>query len=151
MPRTDPDTVLSSIAGLYNSVWAYDPYAGWSVYAPAIPSDLLEMRHGKGYWVKMDHSGTLKLAGTQPGSTAIPLWGGKWKLVGYSSLITRKAEDCMSSVADSINSVWECDPTTGWAAYVPGGPSDLIFMRPGYGYWIEANEDCTWDISGASP
>ena len=150
-PGIDPSTILFSINGKYNSVWAYDPDAGWSIYAPGAPSDLEEIVPCKGYWIKMDEPATLVVQGTVPESTAILLRGGKWNLVGYSSLIDRRAEDCMSSVADSINSVWEYNPTTGWAVYVPGGPSNLIFMRPGYGYWIKANEDCTWDISEANP
>jgi len=34
--------------------------------------------------------------------------------------------------------LYEQRPTTGWAVYAPGGPSDMIFMKPGYGYWISA-------------
>ncbi len=144
-----PAAVLASIDTKYNSVWAYDPYAGWSVYMPGFPSNLLSMEPGRGYWVEMDQgqSETLTFEGTAPVSTDVPLWEGKWNLVGYSSLITRTAEACMSGVADFINSVWGYNPTTGWSVYAPGGPGDLIFMKPGCGYWIKADETCIWDVN----
>jgi len=146
-PDPHPGAVLASIDTKYSSVWAYDSYAGWSVYAPGFSSDLLSMEPDRGYWVKMDLSGTLTFEGTQPQSASIPLWGEKWNLVGYNSPILRRAEDCMIGVAYSIESVWGYNLTTGWSEYVPGGPSDLIFMKPGYGYWIKAYENCTWNVN----
>ena len=80
-PDPHPGAVLASIDTKYSSVWAYDSYAGWSVYAPGFSSDLLSMEPDRGYWVKMDLSGTLTFEGTQPQSASIPLWGEKWNLV----------------------------------------------------------------------
>ena len=50
---TDPGVVLSSIDGKYNSVRAYNPDTGWSVYAPGTPGDLHKMEPGAGYWIEM--------------------------------------------------------------------------------------------------
>ena len=145
--NTAPDAVLASIDGKYNSIWAYDPATGWAIYVPGGVSDLTELVAGKGYWLKMDQAGTLTITGTTPGETAINLIGGVWNLAGYSSMTQQEAANCMSAVVAFINSVWEYHPATGWKIYVPGGVSDLIYMKPGYGYWIKADLDCVWDVN----
>jgi hypothetical protein len=149
--NTDPGEVLSSIYGSYDSVWAYDPGTGWSIYIPGGISDLEEMVVGKGYWIKMEQAGTMIVPGNVPDGTEISLIGGAWNLVGYSSMEQKKAEDCMSGVADHINSVWEYHPGTGWKIYTPGGISDLEYMKPGYGYWIKADINCIWDVNESTP
>jgi hypothetical protein len=146
-PNPDPGVVLSSLFGLYNSVWAYDPVAGWSTFVPGQASDLDELVPGEGYFIKMNLPGTMIIQGTVIEDTEVPLTGSAWNLVGYSALESRDIEDCMSNVEDHINLVWEYDPGTGWPIYVPDGPSDLEVMRPGYGYWIRADQTCTWDIN----
>jgi hypothetical protein len=95
----------------------------------------------------MDQPGVWVLQGTVPERTAIFLRGGVWNLMGYSSPEPRSVADCMHSVADSINSVWEYNPATGWSMYAPDGVSNLELMKPGRGYWIKADRDCLWDIN----
>ena len=150
---TDLTWVMSPVDSKYKFIYSYDSVSNtWLKYITQWnpgKNSLHCMDTRAGYWIYMEDSMDLPIQGTAP-NPDIKLKAG-WNLVGYSSLTVRRAEDCMSSVADSISSVWEYDATTGWAAYVPGGPSNLISMRPGYGYWINADEDCTWDIRGASP
>jgi hypothetical protein len=148
-PNTNPAVVLSSIAGQYNSVWAYDPNAGWSTYAPGGPNSLVAIIAGKGYWIEMDEPWDLDIQGTIPEPTAITLWGGKWNLVGYNSSDPGSAEQAMSSVRDCIDSVCEYSPITGWSMYSPEMPGNLEVMKPGYGYWIRVDEiceTCEWDV-----
>lgn len=146
-PDTNPAAVLASLGTKYDYVWAYHPDNGWSIYAPWAPTDLEAMEPDWGYWVMMNEPGGLLVEGTDPTETTIPLYGEKWNLVGYSSREFRDAEDCMSQVADKINSVWAYDPDTIWDIYVPGGSSDLEVMGPGIGYWIKADQYCEWDVN----
>ncbi len=148
---TEPSSLLSSMYGKFSSVWAYDPDMGWSTYAPGAPSNLQKMEPGVGYWIKTNQPGALVVEGTGPKQTAVFLKGGAWNLVGYSSQDHRSAEECMSQVADAIESVWQYDPESGWSTYTPGGVNDLEVMEPGYGYWIEANRDCIWDVKAIAP
>jgi hypothetical protein len=152
---TTPDAVLSSIDGSYNSVWAYDPVEGWSIYAPGVPGNLEEMIPGRGYWVKMDKPGTLVVQGSFPEKTEIFLRGDAWNLVGYNSMDPRNTEDCMRSVESDINSVWEYSPhdvlERSWSIYIPGLPSDLGTMKSGYGYWVKAERGCIWDVNETNP
>jgi hypothetical protein len=147
---THPSSVLSSIEGKYSSVWAYAPDTGWSVYAPGLPGGLQSMEPGRGYWIKMEEEGTLDVEGNDPEQTDITLIGGVWNLVGYSSQDPRYAEECMEHVAYAINSVWGYDSDTGWSVYEPGSPGDLIEMKPWRGYWIKADQTCTWDVNNTS-
>jgi parallel beta-helix repeat protein/predicted outer membrane repeat protein len=146
-PNPDPDVVLSTIEGMYDSILAFDPDEGWSAYSPEASSTLDRIESGRGYWIKMHRSGVLMVQGTEPDPIAIPLDGGKWNLVGYNSRDEKSAEEAMESVENSIDSVWGYSPTTGWSVYTPGGPGNLEIMYPGRGYWIRAYESCSWNIN----
>ena len=151
--NTSIDSVLSSIQGEYDSIWKYDPGAGWRWYLPGVPyaSNVTEMESGMGYWILVNQSCSLAVQGVQP-ATAIPLNVG-WNLVGYSCRTYRNIEDCMSSIEGKYASVWEYSPDQGWLWYFPDAPgaSNLSAMKPGRGYWIEAIADCTWDINETIP
>ena len=88
----------------------------------------------------------LVIGGAEP-ATAIPLIAG-WNLVGYNTRTARATADCMSSIEGKYISVWGYDPVQGWLWYIADTPfgSNLGQMRSGMGYWINAKEDCTWDI-----
>jgi hypothetical protein len=151
-PDPSPSAVLLPIDTKYNSVWAYDPLAGWSIYAPGMFGSLSEMTWDRGYWIKMNLPGELPFQGTEPAQTDIFLRGGKWNLVGYPRQDQRSVVECMSGVVSNIDSVWEYNAQIkSWAVYIPGGPSDLQFMKPGYGYWIKANQGCWWDVNAVGP
>jgi len=64
----EPQAIEDILAGIMNSidsVWAYDSAAGrnatgsWAFYAPGEPSDLTEVTHSEGYWVKVNDPCTL--------------------------------------------------------------------------------------------
>jgi hypothetical protein len=62
-------------------------------------------------------------------------------------------EDCIASIAVECISVWEYDPVGEWRWYLSAVPdaSNLEFMRPGFGYWIESLTACIWDIDEGAP
>ena len=145
-------SVLSSIEGKYDSVWAYDAMTGqWRrnvTDTPSFLNDLEEMEAHLGYWIMMNQPATLIVEGSSPAS-AIPLRAG-WNLVGYNSQTPALLDDYLSTVEDSCNSIWTYDATAGeWLQYYASAPAflnDLEYLEPGNGYWIEVNEDCIWDI-----
>jgi hypothetical protein len=149
---TQINSVLSSIEGKYDSVWAYDAAAGlWRQHSGSIPvlNPLEEMEARTGYWIMMNHPGTLIVQGIQPAS-AIPLKAG-WNLVGYSSQTPMSIEDYLLTVEGMCSSIWTYNSGSGeWLRYYAGAPAllnNLEYLEPGSGYWIEANEDCIWNIS----
>jgi hypothetical protein len=146
--NTAIDQVTSSIAGKFNSIWAYVG-GSWKLYDPGDPnfSDLLTMEAGWGYWIDMEESGALLGTGTAAPSS-IPLSKG-WNLIGYNSTIPASVTDALKSISGKYDAVWAYRDGA-WKLYDPKNPnfSDLTSMEPGAGYWVQALESCTLDFSG---
>lgn len=150
---TDPDQVLSSIAGQYDALWSYvagdDEWERNVLSAPPFLNNLKEVIPRFGYWINMTQPGVLIVQGAQP-EMAILLRPG-WNLVGYNARNAKSLAECMTSIADKIISIWTYDAHTGtWMKYVADGPdflNNLEFMQPGKGYWIEVSAECIWTIT----
>ncbi len=151
--NTGITSVLATIEGKYDSVWTYDQSTGWQWYIPSNPpaSNLSEMEARRGYWLMVNELCFLKVQGDDP-DTAIPL-SANWNLPGYCAGTYRDIEDCMASINGLYISVWEYDSVDEWRWYLSALPdaSNLEFMRPGFGYWIETFAACTWDIGEGAP
>ena len=145
-------SVLFSIEGKYDSIWAYDAITDqWRrnvIGAPLFLNDLEEMEAHLGYWTMMNQPATLIVQGSLPES-AISLKAG-WNLVGHNYQDQVPLDDYLSILEDNFNSIWTYDAIAGeWLKYYSSGPAflnDLEYLEPGNGYWIEVNEDCIWDI-----
>jgi hypothetical protein len=140
------ESVLDQILGQYTNVWTYTNQV-WQVYDPTAPefSDLHELVPGKGYWINMSDDAELLIVGA-PHLTSIALSEG-WNLVGYNSSDPRTTSDAISSISSYIINVWAYIDEQ-WKVYDPENPgfSDLNLMEPGYGYWINTNQACTWSL-----
>lgn len=145
---SDPDieSVLSPITGKYSSVWAFVDN-NWLAYDPANPafSDLTTMEAGRGYWVDMNEAATLPVSGSVP-SHATDLINGS-NLVGYNTASSHPIADAVSSIEGQCVSVWGFMDGS-WRVYDAANPafSDLTWMDPGYGYWIDVSEVCVWTV-----
>jgi YD repeat-containing protein len=144
--NTSIASVLVNIIGKFVSVWAYID-GNWRVYDPNNPgfSDLTTMEAGRGYWLNTKESTTLSISGSTP-STSIELGSG-WNLVGYNSSTSQAIANALASIAGKYISVWAYK-NGSWKVYDPNNPgfSDLTTMGPGYGFWINATEACTWTL-----
>ena len=143
---TEIASVLSSISGKYTSVWTFIDNT-WKVYDPVNPgfSDLTTMEAGRGYWVEMNESATMIVAGLVP-SNSTDLVNGS-NLVGYNSASLRDTPEAVASIEGECVSVWAFIEGS-WKVYDPAnsGFSDLTTMQPGYGYWIDVSEACVWIV-----
>lgn len=139
-------SVLGSITNKYRSVWAFKRGA-WKLYDPANPgfSDLTTMEAGWGYWLNMTESATLKISGTTPSNTLELISG--WNLVGYNSSTAQNVAVALATINAKYISVWTFIDGD-WKVYDPANPgfSNLTTMEPGYGFWINATEECTWTL-----
>lgn len=98
-------SVLESLGNNYNSVWTYYE-GGWKYYIPGIAGNKLTIiEPGRGYWIKMNKTGTLKVKGDYAISVPIQLTRG-WNLVGYNSLTPRTAKEALTSIKGLYWSVW---------------------------------------------
>ena len=82
------------------------------------------------------------------------LTGNSWNLFGYPLQESRPVTNVLSSVSDSINTVYGYDVDTGWLIYdftvpIPFAPivNTLKSMEYGSGYWIYATKTVTPQIS----
>ena len=127
-------------------MWAYID-GSWKVYDPNNPgfSDLTIMEAGRGYWINMTEAATVNITGSEP-TTSCSLKSG-WNLVGYNSSTSQSVSDALESIEGKYVSVWAYIDGS-WRVYDPNNPgfSDLTTMEPGYGYWINTTEVCTWTL-----
>jgi len=171
--------ILYSIAGKYEDVRAYDCKGAASYRPDESWSDMTYMAPGYGYEIRIredaetDESGLIRLemeGHRVSGDTPISLHQG-WNLTGYLGDKVRYAGDEPSvswpegSLMCRISSIREafCSiegkyarirgfDRTGAKAYTPGLWSDMSYVGPGYGYWINISGSPTamvWDSSCA--
>ncbi len=145
---SSPAAVLASIAGKYNSAWAYDPGQTahpWLSYDPTVPpflNTLTAIDERMGLWLNMKEPATLTVAGTEPGTTQIGISAG-WNFIGYPSGQSRPVGQVLWGV--SYTSVWAYDAAAGagdpWQSYDPDVPPFLNTLQqfsPGWGYALNA-------------
>ena len=169
--------ILYSIAGKYEDVRAYDCKGAASYRPDESWSDMTYMAPGYGYEIRIredaetDESGLIRLemeGHRVSGDTPISLHPG-WNLTGYLGDKVRYAgkEPSVSYPENGlmcrISSIREafCSiegkyarirgfDRTGAKAYTPGLWSDMSYVGPGYGYWINISGSPTamvWDSS----
>lgn len=144
----NPDiaAVLESILNRVISVWTYDGVE-WHVYDPNNPgfNDLSQLNAGKGYWLHLSEPLDISPSGIEP-SKSIDLSTG-WNLVGYNSSTAQDIATVLESITGNYISVWAYVDGK-WQVYDPNNPgfSDLMTMEPGYGYWINASQECVWTL-----
>ncbi|MGQ9610193.1 MAG: RHS repeat-associated core domain-containing protein [bacterium] len=143
--NTSIASVLSSIEGKYTSVWAYGA-GGWERYIVGAPgNNLSTMEPGRGYWIRMTQSATLTVTGEDAYNKAVQLRQG-WNLVGYNSLVSRTREEALASIDGLYYSVWTY-LNGGWLRHITGASgNNLTDMNPWQGYWINATQDCVWEL-----
>lgn len=140
-------SVLESIDGKYDKVWAYVNGA-WKLYDPDNPefSDLQELSAGQGFWILINEASALTTFGTDVDGDSVELIKG-WNLAGINSKIPVSISQALDSIAGRYLSVWAYIGGE-WKKYDPNNESnsDLKELIPGYGIWINAILDTTWSI-----
>jgi hypothetical protein len=140
------DYVLKAIEGNYATIQGHHagkskPWIHWHWKKPSIFNDIIRIDHKDGFYIKMNNSDYLVVAGEVPSNTQISLKAG-WNLVGYPCLESKKVSFALSSISGSYNKVEFYNTTSNKEEGL--GPNDL--MHPGMGYWIHATADCIWDV-----
>jgi uncharacterized repeat protein (TIGR01451 family) len=152
-PATLITQVLSSIAGHYDLVYAYNGCGnGWQKYdasAPVYANSLESLDSTQGFWIRVDMPVTLSVPGSAPAITAIPLCTG-WNLAGYPSLTSRAVTAALSGVPFDLMYAYDGfasgDPWSKYDVSVPPYVNDLAEVNPTRGYWIRTSEDSLWQV-----
>ena len=162
---TQIGSVLASISGSYDQVWAYDGCDAvdpWRFYDPADPaaSNLTTLDHRLGFWIHMTQDATLTIDGDPPTNTDMPICAG-WNLLGYPRNAPLPVTGALVSIADAVDRVFGFVPDTGspgigrpwrfWGSTVPDWVNDLDAMVPGHGYWVLANADALFSSVAPEP
>jgi Malectin domain/Glycosyl hydrolase catalytic core len=159
VPATLPE-VLVSVEGQYDLVYGYSAggaASSWTLFdvtAPPFLNDLSAITEAMGIWINVTDTvpATVTFIGAEAESPSIQLYAG-WNLVGYPSLVTRPVAEALASCADKFDLVYayvasDASPWKVYDATVPPMFNDLTDMEPGRGYWINATQECTWQVAG---
>jgi murein DD-endopeptidase MepM/ murein hydrolase activator NlpD len=154
LPLQPSDTaitsVLSSISGAYESVWAWNANTsppGWARYPRSIgTASLTTMSPGRGYWIYMYAPRVLRVTGSTPSKTV--QLSADWNLVGYNSTTEMNTVNALSNINGRYESVWAWNTAPpGWARHPRSiGTASLTTMSPGRGYWIYAKQSTPWTL-----
>ncbi len=150
-PATFITEALSSIAGHYDLVYAYNGCSGaWQKYdasAPPYANDLASLDSTQGLWVHVSSPVALAVQGSAPTSSAIPLCTG-WNLVGYPSLTVRPLPEALSGVPFDLMYAYDAFDADPWQLYDVNMPfsNDLTEVRATRGYWIRTSGNSLWQV-----
>jgi len=115
-----------------------------------LPGDLASntlstMEAGVGYWIAMFDQGTLRIAGNLPSKSLELLLGSN--IVGYSNTNAVPPSIALQGLDQKVVSVTTYEDRE-WKAYYPLNPgeSTLFQFNPGNAYYIEMNQNATWNI-----
>jgi hypothetical protein len=165
---TAPGSVLASIAGSYDQVYAWDATGGhsgsgnWMSYAPSVPfgNTLTNLTEQMGFWIHIttENPVTLYVTGSLSTTTSIPLplspAAGGWNLVGFPSGSEKALPDVLSNYGIGTNyslvyayHFGDVDPWKMFDRTAPLWVNDLSGLTPGWGYWFKVTAPATWSVS----
>lgn len=149
--QDDTATVLESIAGQFDLVYAWDAAtAGWLLYDadPEYPNaELSQLDRSQGLWVHATAAdAVLTIDGIAEGNTVVPIHPDAWHLVSYPSGVEGALPGALrdNGLADGYSVVYAYhaeDTADPWKLHDPAGPAwanDLAALAPGRGYWLRS-------------
>ncbi len=144
--------ILSSISNCIEIVLGFEQ--GGYTYDPELPefSTLWNLDHFHGYWVRTNCAADLVITGVPVAATTpIQLEAG-WNLVSYLPQIVDTIPHALSSIHDQLVVALGFVNGVG-LTYDPSLPgySNLNYMGPGYGYWVNVLNDGDLIYPGTGP
>jgi hypothetical protein len=142
-------TALNDISPNVRIVWGYDNQnKRWLRYDPkAQNSELNTLESGKGYWIYMDSSANLTVAGFDASPTT-SLHAG-WNLVGYNGADNKDAGLSLTTISGTWNVIWCWDRGLWYGKHetitsFPSPIEPLSVMQRGKAYWIKVKGETEW-------
>lgn len=166
---TNITSVLASIAGNYDLVYAWDATGAHAASGnwlkadniPASPDSLTVLNETMGFWVHMTSADTLEIMGTIPQTTSVSLVDNAsgWNLVAYPSNVNGSLPIALADhgVGTDFSLVYAFHPENSvdaWKLFDTNAPpyvNDLTQLVPGFGYWVKMKADHTWVVEYGAP
>jgi hypothetical protein len=139
--------VLSSIAGNWDMVRAYDPTDPadpWKTYSTVVPpvlNDLTDLDNEMGFWLHTTAPCTLHVDGLLPAFTTQILRAG-WNLVGYPTMTPETIANALAGTGYTA-----VEGFNATAPYHISPLADTYMMQPGEGYWVQVPADTIWLVN----
>jgi len=157
-PRSLPEA-LSSIAGAWQEVHAYDPtdteqpWKGFVAGTAPEANTLRQLNSLQGFWLLANADAALTIsvpASMAASGQAVQIHPG-WNLVGFPGNASMAAEDALQSIAPVVDTIFTLDGSGdgAWLSYTPSAPPEantLQTFEPGRGYWIYATAPASWQV-----
>jgi len=144
--------LLSSVSDCVELVLSFEQ--GGYTYDPELPefSTLWDLDHLHGYWVRMTCDTTLVLSGVPVSATTPIEMEAGWNLVSYLPQVVDTIPNALSSIHDDLVVALGYINGAG-LTYDPSLPgySNLNYMGPGYGYWVNVSSAGTLVYPGSGP
>lgn len=160
--NTSVAAVLATVNGRYDLVYAWDASnQGWlkADNVPSSPDTLAMLTEKTGFWIHIvgGSAVTLSVEGSIPTTSAIALaaTGQGWNLVGYPAAVSRALPGALQDNGVGTNfalvySYRANQPLDQWQLFdrtAPNWANDLAGLDPGWGYWVKASANTTWNVS----
>jgi len=152
---TNVAELFAPIASDLEAAYTWDAISGtWQRYSPHVPSyvnTLTQIDPNKGIWLQVNRDLTLQVQGSPRGS-GVSLVAG-WNLVAYPGTTAKSVQEAFASVEGKYSTVlgYQSGGEGGeWQTYDVNAPADsntLQSVQPGYGYWVNARQSCTWSAN----
>ncbi len=144
------ESILSSIAGKYISVWSYNNGWNFSIFDTSLKSkaEIKTIEQGFGYWIKMLSDSVLTITGKILTNASKELGIG-WNLIGCKSISAKNIDKILQPISDQIISAWGYDSQRKqWLKYITNDSSNnLEMIEPGKGYWLNVKNECILDFN----
>jgi len=159
---SNTSSVLASIAGQYDLVYAWDAsQEEWRLHSSeaGYPNlDLTSLDRSMGLWVHATtEDAILVIDGIAEGTTTVPIEPEAWHLATWPSGVSGTLPGALDENGLANNYVlvyaYHADEAEDpWQLYDPAGASwanDLTRLEPGHGYWILAGSDTdgSWSVT----
>jgi hypothetical protein len=159
---TTTSTVFSQLAGMFDSIEAYDAQMGvWKTWTPT-GGTLTDIDHKMGLRVTMrPQAGIVNFVtvGQVPGMTDIDLYhdiiSDYWNFVGFPRHLNTPLPDALDNwgMAGKYDLVLWYDPLDKkqhWKWFNPNDPggNPLTELRPGMGIWVHTTAQGIWSLPG---
>lgn len=151
---TDTDeieTVLASLGDAVEVVLGFEQ--GGLTWDPDFPvfSNLTEVDHLSGYWIKLNTAATLEVTGS-PVAATTPIWlNNGWNLVSYLPDMNMPPQTALASIVGPLDVALGFED--GYLVYDPDDEdhSNLDLMGQCYGYWLRVDGPAQLLYPGEGP